>query len=459
MNNLRIAAVAVAACVLGALFAGTARADDDMQAVVADLVKQELSSQAGLEARWSSGLRFESADKKFKMKIGGLIQLDHWWIDDDDVNASGQNYEDGVHARRIRLYNAGLIYGKVEYKLEVDFEDPESPVFKDLYIGLTNLDDCYGCLAPSIRVGHFKAPFGLERLTHSKDVTFMERSAPTRLFTPDRLYGIMLHDALFGDQVTWAAGWFAADANGRGNEEPFEEDGDLDFDDGWCVVGRITYTPWFDCDCACRRLHLGVGLAYCDLGNERQQAQNGNEGRRIRLRTRPYFQDHGPRFISTGNFIAQDYLLFNAEMAFVYGPWSLQAEYFLMDVSSTAEGDPTFTGWYVQGSYWLTGECRNYQRGVFGRVTPCCNFLENECCCWGAWEVAVRYSQADLDEGNITGGEQSTLTVGLNWHLNPNTRVMFNYFHVDVDGGPQLNNNLNNNITFSGFGIRLQVDW
>ena len=466
MLRTQLAALVVALLAASVAFASPAQAaDEDMQAVVADLVQQELSNQGGLQARWSSGLHFESADKKFKIKVGGLIQLDHWWIDDEDVNALGVNFEDGVEARRIRLSTAGLIYGNVEYKLSIDFIDPESPVFTDVYIGLTNLDDCYGCLAPDIRAGSFKTPFGLEYLTEAKCLTFMERSAASNAFAAHydgrddhqgRRYGLMFHDRLFGDQFTWALGWFAREADD--DDEPFTEDGDLDFDDGWSLIGRFTYTPWFDCDCACRRLHLGVGFEYCELGVSNEQAAAGGKGRRIRMAARPY-HDTNSEFVSTGFFVAEDYFCFNAELAFVYGPWSLQAEYFLCDITSPAQGDPTFSGWYVQASYWLTGECRNYGRGVFGCVSPCCNFLENECCCWGAWELAVRYDELDLQDGNINGGEQSTWTVGVNWHLNPNTRMMFNYILVDVDGGPQQGNNIANNVDFSGFGIRLQVDW
>ena len=459
MFGSRLVALVAAVFAAASFLSSPAYADDDMQAMVADLVKQELSKQGGLTARWSSGLQLESADKKFKHKIGGVIELDHWWIDDEDVNAMGQNFEDGVEARRIRLINAGLIYGNIEYRLELEFADPEQPLFKDLYIGLTNLDDCYGCLMPSIRVGHFKAPFGLEKLTKHQYLTFMERSAATNAFAPGRKYGLMFHDYLFGDQFTWALGWFANDLDG--GDEPFDEDGDLDFDDGWCFAGRFTYTPWFDCDCACRRLHLGVGFVYCDLGNQAngQAGVAPAGGRNVQFRAKPYTHDTGLRFVDTGTFLADSYFLFNAEVAFVYGPWSIQAEYFLADVDSTVAGDPTFTGWYIQASYWLTGECRNYGHGVFGRVKPCCNFLDNECCCWGAWELAVRFGELDLQEENINGGEQSTLVLGLNWHLNPNTRVMFNYFYVDVDGGPLQGGNIANNVDFSGFGIRLQVDW
>ncbi len=57
----------------------------------------------------------------------------------------------------------------------------------------------------------------------------------------------------------------------------------------------------------------------------------------------------------------------------------------------------------------------------------------------GAWQVAARYSSVDLNDESIRGGQLDDITLGINWHLNPNTRVMCNYIrarlrHVgDVD--------------------------
>jgi phosphate-selective porin OprO/OprP len=51
----------------------------------------------------------------------------------------------------------------------------------------------------------------------------------------------------------------------------------------------------------------------------------------------------------------------------------------------------------------------------------------------GAWEAKARYSGLDLDDSNITGGELDNITVGLNWYLNPNTRVMWDYVHADKE--------------------------
>jgi phosphate-selective porin OprO/OprP len=96
------------------------------------------------------------------------------------------------------------------------------------------------------------------------------------------------------------------------------------------------------------------------------------------------------------------------------------------DGDGVARRNARFDGWYAQASYVLTGERRRYSRssGTFQGVRPRRK--------WGAVEVAVRYSTLDLDDGSVSGGEASDWTVGLNWYVRENLRLMFDYVHVDA---------------------------
>ena len=119
----------------------------------------------------------------------------------------------------------------------------------------------------------------------------------------------------------------------------------------------------------------------------------------------------------------------------VHGPISLQGEYALADVNtSNSMGDPSFTGAYVAATWTLTGESRTYKNSEarFGTVSPDKPF-DGEEGGNGAWELALRYSMVDLADSFVTGGELNGVTVGVNWYLNPFTRMMFNYVFADLD--------------------------
>jgi phosphate-selective porin OprO/OprP len=129
------------------------------------------------------------------------------------------------------------------------------------------------------------------------------------------------------------------------------------------------------------------------------------------------------------------------EIAFLYGPFSVQAEYMAaMYARDPGRSDPTFDGGYINTSYFLTGENRGYNRkeGRFDRVKPYENFFRvrdedgQVATGKGAWELAYRYSWIDLNEDGIAGGRASDHTFGLNWYLTPYSRMMLNYVHSDV---------------------------
>ena len=163
------------------------------------------------------------------------------------------------------------------------------------------------------------------------------------------------------------------------------------------------------------------------------------------------------RFVDTGSFAAEDSNRFNPELAIVYGPFSLQTEYTFVDVDlkRSMDSDPEFSGFYVSGSYFLTGEHRKYstKKGTFSRVKPENNYY------WGkglgAIELTARYSELDLSDEGIDGGRLQDATFGINWYLNPNTRVMLNYVRANLDRTDLDIDNENADL----LGLRFQIDF
>lgn len=393
------------------------------EARVARLVREELEKNNSMRVFWNKGPVFETADKSFTAKLGGRVMVDWTWRGENqamrDLVGSGG---DGVRFRRIRLEASGTVHDNWKYAAQFDFSGGNTSL-KDAYIRYTGLPF-------DVTVGHMKEPFGLEELTSSKYITFIERSTAASAFSPSHNMGIMASGNI-NKRATWAVGAFR-ETDGTG----FELN-----DGGSNLTARVTALPWYAED-GKRVLHLGASAS-------RRSFRNYD----ARYRSRPG-TSIGARVVDTGAFDANRANQFGTEVALVYGPASLQAEYMRANVSRSGAANPSFDGYYVQASYFLTGEHRPYStsKGTFGRVTPKNNFSLKEGG-WGAWEVAARYSNLDLDGAGINGGDMDLATLGLNWHINNVTRIMFNYSRANVDRGPI------NNAKADIFQTRFQIDF
>ena len=91
-----------------------------------------------LAAYWKNGLRLDSADGEFKLKIGGRIMND-WAVygTDKDLRKKFGRIGDGSEFRRARFFMEGSVYGNIKYKFQYDFAS--SDPFKDAYIQLKKL--------------------------------------------------------------------------------------------------------------------------------------------------------------------------------------------------------------------------------------------------------------------------------------------------------------------------------
>lgn len=429
MRHVALAAAVAAGLVCAS--ARPARADDasEIQKLVRAEMKAVQDKQKDADAkdmvfrgRWNNGPYWETSDKQFSLRIVARLHLDTVFTEVDDFldgpkpAGLGEDFDGATYFRRARLGIVGDLGKHVDYALIVDFADPSDPQFRDAYITIKNLKECLGCFWPSIRAGQQYEGIGLETLTSDNYTTFIERAGITNLH-PERSIGLNFFDAFWKDRATAQLGLFSPDADD--DVDGFALWDADDTDGGWAVTGRFTVVPWaLD---TCRFLHLGASASYRDP----------NE---VRYRARPGL-GRGPRVLDTLTISDPDSVfLWNAELGFEWNSFHASAEYTSLSVSLPAIGDPTFSGWYVQAGYFLTGEARAYdwKKGFWANTKPCCNFLSQECCCKGAFEIAARYDTLDLTDGAISGGELDVITVGLNWYLNPYVRIMFDYVLANV---------------------------
>lgn len=358
--------------------------------------------RAEVKIGWKGSTKIEDKDAGYSIKFGGRIMNDWSFIKaDDDLDAAfSDQFTDGTEFRRVRFYSSGTIYHVVYYKAQYDYASGLSE-FKDVYVGVKNIP-----LLGSVQVGHMYEPFGLEEMTSSKVITFMERAATSNM-TPSRKTGAMFKRELDNKRGTFAAGVFRnSDDVGRAEGHKYN------------VTARVTAVPVMKDD-GRRLVHLGAAASV-----------RKPEGDSYRLRARP--STHiAPRLVNTGHLEMTDQVVqFGGEAAAVFGPASVQGEYIYAQASNDTLNDPAFNSFYVQASYVLTGEHRGYKGGLMEGVHPDKNFDGTGGI--GAWELAVRFSRIDLDDQTVAGGTLGDVTAGLNWYLNPYTRVMFNYVHADL---------------------------
>ena len=375
-------------------------------------VKAEEAPEAGpndFRVYWKDGLRFDSQDGRTKLKLGGRIQNDWAWFDDGhDLRVIFGDTEDGTEFRRARLYLSGTFQEHFSFKAQYDFAPDGDSEFKDVWMAMDDIP-----YLGQIKVGHFKEPFSLEELTSSKYITFMERALPVEAFAPSRNTGVQVSNAILDERMTWAVGIFRNTA----------DEGEDSTDGGYNLTARVTGLPWF-ADDGRKLLHLGLAYSHRNIDDS------------WRFRARPEAHLAANRYVDTGSFYVDNIDMWDAELALVLGPFSVQSEYVMADVDShPLSGSHDFDGWYAQASWFLTGENRAYKKeeAAFDKVKPKNNFSPTDGG-WGAWELALRYSTVDLDDfAYISGGEEENWTMGLNWYLNPNLRIMLNYVRASID--------------------------
>ena len=368
------------------------------------------ASRAGTEltASWSDGLALQSADKNFKVKIGGRIMNDWAWFSQSDSNeAYYGNIQDGTEFRRARLGMSGTFQKYILFKAEFEFAGAaragKEVAFKDVYVGVSDVP-----VLGTIQVGHQKEPIGLEVLTSSNALTFMERGV-TSSAEPERNAGVRMQNAYARSRVTLTAGVFReTDDAGRNSK-----------DGAYSGTVRVTGLPWSNEEKG-GLFHVGGAYSRRNPGSDVEYGATSSA-------------HLAPEFVEVGGIAADAVELFAGEGAFTYARFRVQGQYILASLDAKEAQDPSFQSYYVCGSALLTGERYDFKRSeaVFGSVKPKQVFRQNGGV--GAWEVGVRYGFLDLNDKEIYGGEMTDITVGLNWYLASNARVMFNYVYSSVE--------------------------
>ena len=368
-----------------------------------------------LKVTWKGAPELSSADGAYRMKLRGRVVVDAGFGDQDET-VTGNGTLKATEFRAVRLGVEGVLARDFSYLVETELAG-ETPQLILANIG-------YKGLPADITLGLMKTGNSLEESTSFRFITFMERAAITDSF------GFATH---IGVTVGKKAGaWTLQGGIFRGSNST------ADTDEGLVLSARGTVSPRIG-DMAV--LHLGAHVRYREVGAG--QALLGYS-------QRPH-QHLAGKTLDLPGFAKSDTLI-GGEAALLAGPFSLQGEYMRLHAENDdpAGPNPNFDGYYVDATWFLTGENRNYSGGVFNRVSVRRPVTQGGA---GAWELAARFDTVNLSDGAFDGGSQDSYIFGVNWYLNDYVRMTANYNKSKVYGGA------NDGADIDLFGLRAQLDW
>lgn len=358
------------------------------------------------------GASLKSANGDYEVKIRGLIQGD------------GRFFSSGVPSgtydtfllRTARPTIEGTLGKWIGFRFTPEFAGDSASIV-DAYADLK-----FSPVA-TVRLGKFTSPVGLERLQSSSALSDVERALPSEL-APNRDIGVQLQGELAGSKLSYAIGVFNGTVDGR-------DAATTNPDDEFEVAGRLFVEPFKDGAGFWSGLGFGIG------GSAGDTVGTGNN-------ILPRYRTPGQvQFFNYRSAVAADgrRTRWSPQGYFYRNGFGLLAEYIASKQELVVAGNAAElenTAWQATASYVLTGEDASY-RGV---VKPSNPFSPGKGG-WGAWELVGRYGELEIDEGafplfadaSVSARRAKAWTLGVNWYLTSNLKLVFNYLDTQFEGG------------------------
>src|SRR5438093_9092384 len=338
---------------------------------------------------------------ELKLVLGGFIQMN---FEDGDVSAFEGRFgqtalKDRFRLRRARINLTGDFAEQFDFKLEGDFEQSDGlNSSRTAFEGTDIFVNWHQFPWAQIKVGQWKAPFGLEQTTPDTSLYIIERSLPTGAITPERQLGVQLWGKPLAsnwpeqkDLLTYYAGIF----NGNGRNITNNDN------NNFMYVGRLESTLFKSKMWGESYLKLGA-----DVLNSRDDA-----GTNISQSLNLLVNADGSLspFVLAG---ADERTAWSVDAWLKLGPFDLIGEYLEEYVDGrTVNGIPpgfadfTTSGYHITGGYFLIAK---------------------------KLQAVVRWEQ--LNPGQKGNDGIHSITGGLNYYVHgDDIKLMANYIHTWSD--------------------------
>lgn len=362
------------------------------------------------------GASFKSADGNYEVRLRGLLQGDaRFYVNDESLP---QN--DTFLLRTARPIIEGSLGKLIGFRFTPEFAGDSASIV-DAYIDV-RLDPAY-----TLRVGKFTSPVGLERLQSSSSLSGVERALPSEL-APNRDIGVQLQGDVADGRFSYAVGVFNGTVDGR---DAVTSNPDNEFE----YAGRVFFEPFRNNANALSGLGFGLGAS---VGDKRGTGNNFLP--RYRTPGQVQFFNYRSSIAASG-----ENLRFSPQAYYYLGRFGVLGEYIsskqavlqTTGANAGATADLENTAWQATFQWVLTGEDASY-RGV---VKPSSPFRPGEG--WGAFELVGRYGVLDIDDdayplfadAAVSARQARNWTLGLNWYLTSNLKLVVNYLDTTFKGG------------------------
>lgn len=438
----------------------------------------------------SGGFKWSSPDGEHALRLGGYIQADGDFFADDNYGTPWNANQPGdkFWVRRGRIVLDGQLFRYVNFRLMPDFAQGQTRLF-DGWVDLHYFNFA------SFTAGKMKAPINLERLQSATAIQFVERAYPTQL-APNRDVGYYLHGEIakpgyeldyqgphnFRDWITYGFGVF--------DGTPDNGFTDTSQGDNVSYMGRVFAHPFQHSGVdVLEGFGLGFGGSYDNANRLGLQPYVSVGQQQIvtftptsvtttqafvpTTTTIPSATGGRPTTVVTGGSIQNtttsvagavangDGYRLQPQAYWYWNAFHLMAEYAVSNqhlanaITNSAVSRAFFpttsmtnTAWQINGSWVLTGETPDFNRGVRPR-----HIFDPFAGTWGAFQIAARWTQLDIDndifqnsgtlarpvfpfsDPRTSVSSAKTWGVDLSWYLNNNVRLIADYEQTYFKGG------------------------
>jgi len=411
--------------------------------ITADVGTESTAAQAGKKGKKKGIEWFWVPHPGFKIGKQVRVEFKAKFMHEELRSDTGEGDLSSLDVARRRIGVEGRVFQAVSFQVEHEFVGNQ--VWRDVYADYDQFTFA------RLQAGRFKLPFSIDENTSATNLDFVFRSLAASELAPGRDRGVMFHGQVFNHLVGYEIGRFEHDGWNAHTNNPDRVTG------GPTTAWRVTSQPFR----GVRSKWTDVEFGYASTTSDLLEGFSSIKGQTaLGL---DFYKNH---FLVTGARRRTGF-----ELRIRPGPFSAKAEYIRVteerrgeSVEDTDLSPLVSSGWYVSGTWAITGETKS--NGLDEPIRP---LLQGG---FGAVEAAARIEELSFgseasfafpDEPGSTsrradvvlGNTNRVLTFGVNWYPNRWIKIQFNVIRetmTDPAQGP-----LPGQSSFWSRAFRLQV--